>query len=197
MDHSRVTVANAVYCQGSCHGIQRDHFSPGHTFKKINDTSNNSRWSRSFPHSVKKNPENLYLFIYFVHLIGYWSLSELHMGTAGNTPRWVASLLQGPRSIFWGIGYLAQGYLGSALLPLLLAHIPSFVCNLCLPGLRPRTLHFPAQCPYRLNSCTQYMHTISHNFYRLFFATAGHFYHGAHRYIIWIFCYNLLSTTSS
>lgn len=125
--------------------------------KKINDMSNNSP---SFPHSAKKNTENLDLFIYFVHLIGYWSLSELHMGTAGNTPRWVASLLQGPMEHILGIGYLAQGYLGSALLPLLLAHIPSFVCNLCLPGLRPRTLHFPAPVPLQ----TELLHTIyAHN----------------------------------
>lgn len=56
-----------------------------------------------------RKPEFIYLFVYFVHLIGYWSLSELRMGTAGNTPRWVAILLQGPRSIFWGLGTLLQG----------------------------------------------------------------------------------------
>lgn len=86
-------------------------------------------------------------------------------------------LITGPKECILGIGYLAQGSLGRALLPQLPAHIPSFVHNLWLPGLKLKTPHFPAQCPYRLSYCTLH----AHHFPQLlssFVATAGHLYHG-------------------
>lgn len=44
VDHRRVAMAHAVYCQGTCHRIQGDHLPPGHTFKRGRERQHSHQW---------------------------------------------------------------------------------------------------------------------------------------------------------
>lgn len=85
-----------------------------------------------------------------------WRLSQLHVGKAGYTSGWDTSSTQGLIWPFRGSipcsmvpRHCCKGVLGPPLLP---SHPLSFVCNLRLPGLAPRTLCSPAQHPYSLGA---------------------------------------------
>lgn len=156
MDHSWVTMANTVYCQCSRHGIQRDHFSPGHTFRK----------------QMKIN-----------FLSTLLELISAASGRGRAHPWMSRQLIAGPEEHILGTGYLAQGYLDSALL---LQHQHTFHLLSVICVFWGLTQNPPFPVPVSLQ--TELLHTICTPFPNTFIDLSCH----SRTFVSWsIYLHNL------